>query len=359
MTQKRILLLLLLLVFFLLFFFMLINMPYSSLSKWLTAQVVQMSLTIHSLPTLTINGNVLTPTQSGSHQFETATGSTFLFLNPDGSFVEITFFSGTTQATLDFFIDAYEKSAVIAGRPLPPGKEVIGSLIYDMRAFIGSVATSTFDNPFSMKVGYTDALVTNANEETMNIYFWDDTQNQWVPFSDPTRDLVNNTITVLSNHLTLFAALGDLLPTIVTEATTQKRGGGGPIGSISRVGTLVTPAIALPIELVSDYQPIDGEETRVSVPEDIDIFDTSSEASTEKQKVDTEVSGEDRIDTIDESINAEITPTLFDIGITPSTGEPLLRERGTFVTAIVGMLTFIATLGVGIFFISRRRTSEK
>jgi len=348
MTQKRILLLLSLFIFFLLLFFILISMPYVPLSKWLTAQVVQMSLTIQPAPTLTIGGNVLTPTQSESQQFEASTGGTFPFTNPDGSSVTITFFIGTTQVTLDFFIDTYEKSAIIAQRPLPTGLDVVGSLIYDMRTFIGSTGTATFDNPFAMTVGYTDALLGNLDEETLNVYFFDEAQNQWVAFATTTRDTVNNTITILTDHLTLFATLGEQGAT-APAAAAQKRGGGGPIQGISRVGTLVTPAALLPIE--SGGKELQAEETKRAALEATAPPLRQEEITTEKPEA--------KVETADEGIappdiEREKVPTLFDIGITPSAGEPEKRGKAALLLVITGVLVLIAVLGMGIFFIRKK-----
>ncbi len=204
--------------------FIFIGMLYSNMSLQLKAEVTDMSLTVHPTPSIITGGETFFPSHSEVHRFEASSGGTFNFENPDGSSVTIIFFSGTTQVALDFFIDAYEKSAVIGDRPLPTGKDVVGSLIYDMRTFVGAIQTATFDAPFAMIVHYTEEHIANLNEETVDIYFWDESQQTWTTFLDSTLDTAENTITILTDHLTLFATLGES-----EEAAAATVGGGGGI----------------------------------------------------------------------------------------------------------------------------------
>ena len=198
-----------LLLFFLLFLAAHSDIPFNSW-KFFKAQIVQMSLTIHLAPSITTSGGeVITPTKSDIHQFEAGSGGTFDFVNPDGSSVKIVFFIGTTQVTLDFFIEAYEQGAIIADRPLPTGRNVVGSLIYDMKTFEGAISTVTFDAPFAMTVGYPQEQLGDLDEATMGIYFWDESQSIWIAFDIESRDTQQNTITILSDHLTFFATLGE------------------------------------------------------------------------------------------------------------------------------------------------------
>lgn len=194
------------------------------------AQTVDMALTVQSAPSITTSGGeVIFPDQSESHQFEAKSGGTFNFVNPDGSSVTIIFFIGTTQVTLDFFIDSYDQAAITADRPLPTGKNVVGSLIYDMRTFEGSTETLTFDAPFAMTVHYPQAQLGNLNEETLGIYFWDESQSIWTAFEIDSRNIEENTITILSDHLTFFATLGEVVQTVLSGDGGGAGGGGIPI----------------------------------------------------------------------------------------------------------------------------------
>lgn len=221
----------LLFVFFLLFLLIFISMPYFHLSRQVQAEVTKMLLTVQPISSITSGGETTFPIQSQVHQFKVGIGGTFNFANPDGSSVTIIFFIGTTQVVLDFFIDSYEQSVIIATRPLPVGHNVVGSLIYDMRTFEGATETFTFNAPFSMTVSYTDALVANFNEETLNIYFWNESQNIWETFASSTLNTLDNTITIFTNYLTLFATLGEVIKTEVTGGAVST-GGGGIVGGI-------------------------------------------------------------------------------------------------------------------------------
>lgn len=215
------------------------SMFYFGMPSLLEAQVTEMSLTVQPAPSITTTeGETISPSHSEVHQFEASSGGTFGFENPDGSSVTIIFFSGTTMVTLDFFIDAYEKSAIIADRPLPIGKDVVGSLIYDMRTFEGAAATATFAAPFAMIVHYAEAHITNLNEETLDVYFWDESQQAWTTFLASTLDTAQNTITILTDHLTLFATLAGLPETPETPETAGTTGGGGGGGG----GGVPTPS---------------------------------------------------------------------------------------------------------------------
>lgn len=191
------------------------------------AQETKMSLTIQPTSLIISNGETVLPNQSESHQFQAEQGGAFNFVNADGSSVKIIFFIGTTQVTLDFFIDSYDKSAVIAGRPLPVGRDVVGGLIYDMRTFEGISETMTFDNPFSMTVGYSEAQIGSLDEDSLNIYFWNENNNAWETFATSTLNTTNNTITILSNHLTLFATLGEAKEMAPAAAAVAPVAGGG------------------------------------------------------------------------------------------------------------------------------------
>lgn len=194
------------------------------------AQETQMSITIQPASSIISHGEIVYPTQSESHQFQADEGGTFHFVNADGNSVNIIFFIGTTQVTLDFFIDSYDKSAVIAGRPLPMGRDVVGGLIYDMRTFENISETMTFDNPFSMTVGYSETQIGNLDEDSLNIYFWNENGNTWETFATSTLNTIDNTITILSNHLTLFATLGEAketAPTTITATVAPTVSGGG------------------------------------------------------------------------------------------------------------------------------------
>jgi len=196
------------------------------------AQVIDMALTVQSAPSITTSGGeVILPENSESHQFEAESGGTFNFVNPDGSSVTIIFFIGTTQVTLDFFIDSYDQAAITADRPLPTGRNVVGSLIYDMRTFEGSTSTTTFDNPFSMTIHYPEEQLGGLNEDTLGIYFWDESQSIWTAFDVDSRNIEQNTITILSDHLTFFATLGEVKEAAPSGGDGSSGGGGGGGGA--------------------------------------------------------------------------------------------------------------------------------
>lgn len=73
----------------------------------------------------------------------------------------------------------------------------------------GGNAISQFQQPLVITVGYSEADLQNAgitDEQSLNLYYWDETQ--WVatlPCAGCLIDTEQNTITVVVDHLTLFA----------------------------------------------------------------------------------------------------------------------------------------------------------
>lgn len=208
------------------------------------AQTVEMSLNIQPTPALFLNGQSVFPEQSATDSFPGGVGGDFNFSNPNESFIQVTFFPDTTQSALDFFIDSYEESAVIAANPLPTGKNIIGGLVYNVRAFLGRTQIFTFDNPFTVIISYLDSQIIGIDEGLLNIYFFDESQNVWILFPDVTRDPANNTISILTDHLTLFVLLVDTLVVVPSVFL----GGGGIISQPTApqpIADVTAPAVTI------------------------------------------------------------------------------------------------------------------
>jgi len=236
-----------------------------SAPQHLLAGTVGMLLTVQPSETLTFNGQLISPVQSVTQTFNSS-GGVFKFTNADGSFIEITFFTGTTQVTLDFSIDSYDQGSIIASHPLPTGKNVVGVLIYNMRTFVGATEKFTFDDLLSIRAGYTDAILSGLKEETLNIYFWNETQNIWTPFSNVTRDLENNTATILTDHLTLFAVLGEGV-----EVVPQVPSGGGVISGLL---SIFAPKIVVAEEVLEKIsEEVICRSADINLDDKVDLFD--------------------------------------------------------------------------------------
>ncbi len=60
--------------------------------------------------------------------------------------------------------------------------------------------------PLALVIHYTDAAAAGLDESRLQIFYWNEAQQQWVGMPT-TVDAQANTLTVYLDHLTLFAAL--------------------------------------------------------------------------------------------------------------------------------------------------------
>jgi hypothetical protein len=72
---------------------------------------------------------------------------------------------------------------------------------------------TTFNEPFSLTIHYdANELPAELNEESLTLAYWDDESLQWVnllPCTGCDLDRDNQTLTLVLNHLTEFALLGE------------------------------------------------------------------------------------------------------------------------------------------------------
>lgn len=264
------------------------------ISSWFRAQLTQMGITMYPAPSITTDGEVFSPSHTEVHRFEASSEDSLVFTNSDESFIEIFFSPGTADADIDFLAHSYAEEFIISDRPLPQGVDVVGGMFYDFTAFEGSAEKTTFDTDFTLKFNYTDTQITEFEEGTLKVYFWDESQNIWVLLPNFTLDPVNNTITVLTDHLTLFAIFG--------EPKRAVSGGGSGFNVLS-------PAEEVPEEVISKEEIVSQEELvleKETPPEEVSPAE-------EREK---EISSEK----ITESpIIPETSKITFDVGLTIKT----------------------------------------
>lgn len=204
--------------------FMFLILPFS-----LSAETIDMSITVQPTPSLTFNGDMIYPLRTEVYQLGASGGSSD-FTNTDGSFLTVTFPSGVLFTFIDLYISSYNKDFILAYYPLPTGLDIVGSVIYDITAFDGLTEKNTFGSNFSIRFHYTDEQIAGFNEETFKIHFWNASQGEWKEVSDFVLDQLNNNLTISLNHLTLFALFGELKgSTAAIGEITAQLGSGGPI----------------------------------------------------------------------------------------------------------------------------------
>lgn len=85
---------------------------------------------------------------------------------------------------------------------------IVGSKAYDFTATLGGNAVTSFAKDLTLTFKYTDADIAGIKESTLTVQYWDTTQSKWVSLGG-TVNPANNTITVTTNHFTLFAVVGE------------------------------------------------------------------------------------------------------------------------------------------------------
>jgi PKD repeat protein len=105
------------------------------------------------------------PTTSGTVVFTTSTGSTLSFLISNASVA--------VSTTLVF--------AEVPTTTVPPSPFLFGNIAFVLEAFVDGVLVPhyTFLKPVALTVNYTDADVQGLDENTLRLYYWDETTSTW------------------------------------------------------------------------------------------------------------------------------------------------------------------------------------
>ncbi|MFH1551664.1 MAG: SH3 domain-containing protein [bacterium] len=104
-------------------------------------------------------------------------------------------------------IEPSEKDPVISSKPIPSAKSIVGNYVFNYTAEAGGSSVSTFDKTLTLTFTYTEQQVGNLDESTLRVYYWKDSDSQWVGLTT-TVNTSANTLTANTNHFTYFAILG-------------------------------------------------------------------------------------------------------------------------------------------------------
>jgi len=93
---------------------------------------------------------------------------------------------------------------------LPTNKQIVSNLVADYQAKSGGQAIKEFKKPITIIFRYQEEEVKQYQEETLKIYYFDETLKQWIALPDSQVDVNTNAITATATHFTLFAVMGEL-----------------------------------------------------------------------------------------------------------------------------------------------------
>ena len=159
--------------------------------------------------------------QTGSN-IVTAGGSLSMINGGSGAALTVPASAATNAFTLQ--IKKIDKDTVIAATSVPSGTSTVGDHTYDIRAISGSTLVTSFLQPITITVEYTDAQVSDYEESTLWIYRWDG--SSWNALSSCTVDTSANTVTCTTTHFSTFGLFGTATSTETSDpAGTQSTGG--------------------------------------------------------------------------------------------------------------------------------------
>lgn len=130
-----------------------------------------------------------------------------------GQIAKAIFPPNAIEGTMAVGIEPQDKTEVIKNNPLPKNTQIVGDLVAEFKAFSaisGAIKElESFKEEISITFSYTDEQLKEANldENSLGIYWWDETNNNWQPLETKV-DTILNQVTANIPHFTLFALMG-------------------------------------------------------------------------------------------------------------------------------------------------------
>ena len=181
------------------------------------------------------------PIGSNSSTINYATGGDLQFANPNGSQMTLTVPPNYLPASQSFDMFSFNASTYINQiGTQPSGKSSGHAQVYRLAAENGNVPSSSFDQPLTLKINYSDSEISSLTESSLVIYKYDG--GDWVALST-TVDTANNTATAAVTSFSSFGLFGDAVATPTPTATQNAGGGGGGIISTTPVPSIIRNAV--------------------------------------------------------------------------------------------------------------------
>ena len=129
--------------------------------------------------------------------------------NIDGSSASVSLDAGSLTQCTEITTSPLAKGAVVSVAPLPAGLDIAGDLVYSFNARTAAdTPVEQFLKPVTLRFAYTDAQIADLDEETLRIYFLNQSLGIWELVPDSKPDAANNTISGTVSHFTVFAVMG-------------------------------------------------------------------------------------------------------------------------------------------------------
>jgi len=168
------------------------------------------------------------------------TGGGSLSMTNGGSGASLTVPASASTNVFTLQIKKIDKATVIAETSTPSGTSTIGDHTYDIRAISGSTLVTSFLQPITVTMEYTDDQVNGYTENSLWIFRWDG--SAWNALSGCSVDTAANTVTCTTTHFSAFGLFGTAISSSETTQSTGTQGSGGRRGSTQDMAARIASA---------------------------------------------------------------------------------------------------------------------
>jgi protein-S-isoprenylcysteine O-methyltransferase Ste14 len=174
-------------------------------------------------------------TETGEVTATPGEGGITSLTNPDGSKVKLTIPARAVSENTNFSINLVDINSV--NQPAPEsGLFLIAGQVYEIKAQVGTKSITVFNKPLTLTFIYTNDQIKGLDENSLKIYYWDKTQNQWVAIENSEVNIDNNSVTASVDHFTIFALMGSKIELIKEEKPTEEIGPKEIVGPTKEIG---------------------------------------------------------------------------------------------------------------------------
>jgi hypothetical protein len=185
-------------------------------------------------------GATVTGAQSAAISF--GSGGGLVFNDGDGE-VALTIPANASSANLNYQIQRLTATALSVAAA-PTGLKAVADRVYQFNALEDfDTADNSFDQPITVRMGYTQAMATAYKQDTLKLYSRD--TGEWEPLDDCTLDVNARTVSCTTTHFSSFALFGEQASVIEQVMDSLPEVGGGILGVLLAAGGATATAIRL------------------------------------------------------------------------------------------------------------------
>lgn len=163
-------------------------------------------------------GSASVSAQSSSSQIDTVAGGSTT-LTSDSRTVNLTIPAGYSGTSAYFQIKQIDKTSVINSISTPTNFGVAGNMVYDFKALTAvDTQTSSFSQPITVSLTYTDSDIVGLDQATLVIYRYD---SSWSALSNCSTNLGTKTVTCTTTNFSTFALFGQPTSTSTSSSSTS------------------------------------------------------------------------------------------------------------------------------------------